>query len=446
MKYVIRNNIVILIAIIITLGISIYKINQYLTPPIIEGNDADIANAIKRTFDKVKDDMEAAFKKLGDEIVAGIKKAFKPLIDFFEGLGNRFTNLGNGIKHVNEGLNKGYNAIGFMFQTGPQDVGDVLSNMKYVPPFINAAMEMEGANIAAAATTGGEDIKNLFEAVPSVFDPYILDSKPITDDHPYPDGVINRAYRYTVFQMSCGRKRIVNFAPCFFYYLLQSIGLMIYNIHVVLPIWLVKLISGVDISCYYDKIFDGINCIDDFWLGYSGYHLFHYSDYILNKCYYCDGMPHKGLHDNIGDPDPTQPVFEPPEFPSDLKNAVDNINIDYEPNHGTISTRLKYMGRFLGNNTHNIDDRDKWIIGDESMQSQDDSTNKSDTGSKKHGGDTGIDPNVLREFNDKSNGLNVFNDVTDRLIDDFKHKIPDKFHEADSIFYQGGSEIRAFFN
>ena len=427
------NKITLLVFSILMLIIVSYGINQYFYPKIVEGNVEDdinrAMNVVKEEAEKaanlIKRETEKAFNKLGNMIKEGFEKMFKPLIDAFDNLANRGKNLGYGIQNCNRGLKMSFEAIGFMFKTGGEDVGNLMTQLKYAPPYIKSAFEMESANIGSAIKKSDDDINNLFTALKTPFDPYLVDSRPLTDaqgDHPYADGVFDRTYRYTVFQMGCARKRTINFAPCFFYYFLHAIGAAMNYVFVVGPIELVKLITkGYDITCFYDRFFDGVDCIDRFWLGFSGYHLFHYSDYILNKCYYCDGMPHKSINDNSVDPNPKQPVLKPPDFPRDLKNAADELKHDYDPDNGKIPMRLKMMGRFLGNDTKSLEDN-PWIISE------------------------GIDSSITSNFNQASADLKHLSDASDKMVNDFNVVIPSKFADADKLFEKGGREINAAFS
>lgn len=133
-------------------------------------------------------------------------------------------------------------------------------------------------------------------------------------------------------------------------------------------------------------------------------------------------MPHKSIHDNSSDPDPSQPVLTPPDFPKDLSNAADNIKADYDPVTGKIPLRLKYMGRFLGNDTKEISENDPWVLSED------------------------IDPDLRGNFNNASSNMSKFQQSSDQLVDDFKNNIPNKFSNATDKLQAGGNDIKAFFN
>lgn len=366
-------------------------------------------------WNKLINDAKNAVEDLANQVIRairdGVLDAFKHVLDFFNGIKDRFENLGKGINDITNGMMAEMKAIGNMFEVGGKDVGAILSDIQYVPPFVGAAFDMEAANIGTAIKKSDDDLRGLFESLPDVFDPYLFDPS----NH---DGVFDRLYRISVMYSNCGGKMIKNFAGCFFFYLLNAIGVLLYSIFIAFPVWLIKVSSGIDISCYIDKGFDGLDCVDEFWKGLTGYHLFHYSDFILDKCYYCDGIPHKGIHDPVYEPEPVQPVFQPPKFPESVNNAINNLDIDYNPDNGEIPMRLKSMGRFLGNDTKSVP---SWMI------------------------EQGIDPIVSSNFNSASAGLNTFNLSAAQLVDDFNNNIPNAFNNSASDLFKGGAEIKAAF-
>jgi len=217
--------------------------------------------------------------------------------------------------------------------------------------------------------------------------------------------------------LKCGVKKVMYFPACFFFYALNAIGVMLFTVFVSFPIWVILLSTGVDLTCYVELGLDGLDCVDQFWKGLTGYHLFHYPDYILDKCYYCDGIPHKGLYDH-GLFEPDQPTFQAPPFPQVISNAINQIGIDYDPDTGTIPLRLKSMGKFLGNDTKNVPD---WEISE------------------------GIDSTIASNFNTASSNLNVFNTDANQLITDFKVNIPNAFSGAEQKLKDGGNELKSVF-
>lgn len=438
MKLKSHTKIVLTIIIILILTFVLYIVNEYIKSKthIKEGfdfndvmagaknffeggNNAEINKGIDDTANKAKDELEKAkaeLEKVFTELVSKITAAFKPMLDFFRGLKARFANLKAGIDNINAGIKAESEAIGYMFEHGGKDVADILLDLNHVPPFIKSAFEMESANIGEAIKKSNDDLTSFFDSLKYIFNPYLVDNQ----DH---DGLLDRAYKIFMMYTNCGIKRIKNFAPCFLYYMLNAIGAILNAILILFPIWIVKVTTGVDIACFFDMFFSAIDCLDDFWMGLTGYHLVHYSDYILDKCYYCDGIPHTSIYDNMNIANPTLPQFTTPAFPSQITDAINNLSIDYNAINGEIPTRLKYIGRFLGNDTGSIDaDNNQWLYTQ------------------------GIDPNIAGGYQNASGKLNTFQNDANKLVADFKTNIPNQFTGASHYFTDGSNEINAMFS
>lgn len=80
--------------------------------------------------------------------------------------------------------------------------------------------------------------------------------------------------------VKCTIKMIVNFPRCFIYYFLEIVGFVLY-----LPIMLIVWAFGareIEISMW-KMVYDFDNLVNSV----AGFHLFKYSNSILNKCYRC---------------------------------------------------------------------------------------------------------------------------------------------------------------
>ena len=97
---------------------------------------------------------------------------------------------------------------------------------------------------------------------------------------------------YIGSRMECGVDKIANIRHCSFYYFLDLLGYTLYLIIFKFPVWLIKIVTGQDLQPAVDKCFEAIDCFDDFIYGLWGYHIIHYSDETMDKCYLC-----KNLHD-----------------------------------------------------------------------------------------------------------------------------------------------------
>lgn len=80
--------------------------------------------------------------------------------------------------------------------------------------------------------------------------------------------------------VKCTIKMIVNFPQCFIYYLLEIIGNILY-LPIMLIVWAFGM-SEIEISMW-KMVRDFDNLVNSV----AGFHLFKYSNSILNKCYRC---------------------------------------------------------------------------------------------------------------------------------------------------------------
>ena len=280
-----------------------------------------------------------------------------------------------------------------------EDIVNIMSaGIDAVPPFIGSALKAEAENINNVIQDSNQGIQDFVESVPTAFDPYLIDSK----SH---DGVIDRFVRYIKMYMSCGFKLFTNSYYCLMFYMVDVIFETIKLFVVVIPIFLVGLV-GIDISKYYDILYDQLVYIDDMFLEFSGYHLFFYSDIILDMCYHCDGIPHKGRQDNPLDALPVQPVLSAPEFPPQIQDSINELSNTY---NNSIPKQMKAVGRFLGNSI------------DSDMEVSDSYTNAA------------------------NNMKSGFNGAISTASDHFRNDIPGKFAKAMDEFNNVGAHFNAAF-
>jgi hypothetical protein len=88
-------------------------------------------------------------------------------------------------------------------------------------------------------------------------------------------------------KIECGFKKIGTLKACFLYYILDMFLSIIYIIFISLPIYVVKMITGVDLNSYLKLMLKPINMLDDFLHKKTGYHIIHFPDSIIKKCYKC---------------------------------------------------------------------------------------------------------------------------------------------------------------
>lgn len=376
----------IIVFIIIILTILILILNKHLnTPSIKEGLD-------------------------GDAITDQIFGPFKSFSKTIESIGPRLKHMQQGFKNAGYGLRDEFVAIGDGLTAMGTDFADIVSGGGAMGPFLNEALKSEGDNINDVIITSNNDLTNFFNALPTAIDPYLVDTTTITASHPSPDGLFDRMSKYIKMYLMCGSKMNKNFMYCLIYYIVDVIVQTVYLMVIQFPLWLILTLSGLDLTCYVDLFFSSTDCLDEFWMGLTGYHLFHYSEYIMDKCYYCDGIPHKNIYDTGVDPQPRAPTLVAPPFPTNIQDSIDVLNKDFK---SVIPARMNNIGKFLTNNvkTMNTDA----IVSDDYLAAADNLKTK-------------------------------LGGAIDKSAKDFAETIPRKFGHATDVFNKAGDEFNAAFN
>lgn len=80
--------------------------------------------------------------------------------------------------------------------------------------------------------------------------------------------------------MRCTIRLVISIPQCFLYYMLDTIGFIFY-----LPFSILFWILGA--SKIEKKLWKGIDKIDSAIYNQSGFHIFHYTNSVMNKCYRC---------------------------------------------------------------------------------------------------------------------------------------------------------------
>lgn len=106
---------------------------------------------------------------------------------------------------------------------------------------------------------------------------------------------------WTINMLSCLFKMFGNFSSCFFYYFLDIIGYILY-----LPFAIMFWLFRISIETYYEdcskdeypsiyniekEIWDLIYWVDCQVYDATGFHIFHYSEDIIQRCYSCSPGP-----------------------------------------------------------------------------------------------------------------------------------------------------------
>lgn len=109
---------------------------------------------------------------------------------------------------------------------------------------------------------------------------------------------IYKVLRWFVMSVVCGIQFLGKFNSCFFWYLLDIIGNIIYFISYFFfcGLWdfLIWTFGGGEdflYNLYWKPMMDGIKAIDCYFFDLTGVHLIHFNDNIIKKCYNCNPGP-----------------------------------------------------------------------------------------------------------------------------------------------------------
>lgn len=99
------------------------------------------------------------------------------------------------------------------------------------------------------------------------------------------DGVVT-LIQFGLSNLVCGFKLLGNFHKCFFYYILDIIGQLLY-LPVRITFWAFKHFLGLDMYPIETGLWDGVEKFDCFIYSKAGFHLAHYPESTINDCYNC---------------------------------------------------------------------------------------------------------------------------------------------------------------
>ena len=103
-------------------------------------------------------------------------------------------------------------------------------------------------------------------------------------------GYLGKVIAWLFKTVKCSLTWFSNFRQCFFWYFLEIIGQIIY-----LPfrflIWLLTYMGIYDLECVERDFWSGVSDVDCFIYSLVDFHLFRYSEEVLEKCYSCNPGP-----------------------------------------------------------------------------------------------------------------------------------------------------------
>lgn len=157
------------------------------------------------------------------DIMKAFTKPFKPLIDFFNNLKNAFESIPRRVNNFGNAF-KGF----------------------------GKGIELEFVNIGKSLDLGFSDVFNVI-------------------------GTIG----------GCGIKSLTNLRSCMIWYIMDCIGTTLYALLIELPVFVIKFVTGYNIQPYIDKIHCMIEMVDGIIFDFTCYHIIHYPDWVIEKCYTC---------------------------------------------------------------------------------------------------------------------------------------------------------------
>lgn len=165
---------------------------------------------------------------IGKEIIKGLTKPFKPVIDFFDKvkkfadtLPGRFKSFSNGFKNIGAGLGSLFVGIGKSLEIGIPDIFNVV-------------------------------------------------------------GAVGK----------CAVKSYTNFRTCLIWYILDLIGSTLFIIFIDLPLFALKFCTGIDLRPYVDMVLCNLEELDVMVYKRYCFHIIHFPDWVIEKCYSCNYQRH----------------------------------------------------------------------------------------------------------------------------------------------------------
>lgn len=99
-------------------------------------------------------------------------------------------------------------------------------------------------------------------------------------------GFLKKVFLWAIDTVACLIKRFQNFKSCFFWYLLEIIGQILY-----LPIRLIVWMGGKSFRKYEKKFWKIVYDVDCKIYDIGGFHVFHFPESVQQKCYDCRFKP-----------------------------------------------------------------------------------------------------------------------------------------------------------
>jgi hypothetical protein len=124
---------------------------------------------------------------------------------------------------------------------------------------------------------------------------------------------------YVFTRMACGVEKIETFGDCFFYYMLDLIGKILYLVLITFPIWIIEFVSAGCIPArkVEKRVLQYFETIDRCIFDMFGFHIIHFSKSVRDKCYGCRVLKEKAFKE------------QGRKFNDNLKNTITPLLSDW---------------------------------------------------------------------------------------------------------------------
>ena len=101
--------------------------------------------------------------------------------------------------------------------------------------------------------------------------------------------------------VQCLTHTMNNFRECIIYWIFDMIGQLLYSILILFPIWLIYIVTAINLEPYVKIVISIIKQIDDIIKSIFKFSVIHFPDDIIDKCYTCGGVDFNGYVKQLKD-------------------------------------------------------------------------------------------------------------------------------------------------
>lgn len=149
-------------------------------------------------------------------------------------------------------------------------MGDILLDAAYFMALPLVAIEFKSIVeiISGAGLTFMGTIETLALGLPDIIDGFVT------------------LVQFALSNLVCGLKLLTNFHKCFFYYLIDIVGQLLY-LPIRITFWAFNAFLNINMYPIEKQLWDYVEIFDCFMFSYIGFHLTHYPQNVHDDCYNC---------------------------------------------------------------------------------------------------------------------------------------------------------------